>query len=107
MLGARGDTVVLASMLISNMCCCVKLRFNCKVTNEGFSAYHENNRHRYRRAPQNTWSRWINGANSYGYHYSGMDDDAFEEGIGWMAYAYVVERHARTMRRGPHDHGRV
>jgi len=52
------------------------------------------NGERYRRhLDSGSWSKWIDGSQSYGYHYFGFDDDAFEESIGWSAYG-VSSHHA-------------
>ena len=56
---------------------------------EGFNALEENNHERYRRwLTDGSWSGFIHGSTSYGYHYAGMCDDAWEESIGWMAYGF-------------------
>ena len=56
---------------------------------EGFNANEENNHERYRRwLTDGSWSNFIAGSESYGYHYAGMCDDAWEESIGWMAYGF-------------------
>ena len=58
-----------------------------KQSKEGFNAFEENNHERYKRwLGEGSWSNFIHGSESYGYHYAGMCDDAWEEDIGWMAY---------------------
>ena len=41
---------------------------------------------KYRRTLTDSWSGYIAGAASYGYYYNGMDDDKWEESIGWAGY---------------------
>jgi hypothetical protein len=64
---------------------------------EGFNANEENNHERYRRSlTAGSWSGFILGSESYGYHYAGMCDDKWEEDIGWMAYGFDPDGDAGT-----------
>ena len=57
--------------------------------NDGFHADQEDNEERYKRwLTDGSWPGFIKGSTSYGYHYAGMCDDKWEEGIGWMAYGF-------------------